>query len=59
MHWTFELIDFLLAIGKSMRRLKEYLVGPGETERQPCQFQTGIISETEYCHFLLPFDRAN
>jgi len=59
MHWTFELIDFLLAIGKSMRRLKEYLVGPGKTKRQPCQFQSRIISETEYCHFLLSFDRAN
>ena len=44
MHRTFELIDFLLAMGKSMRRLKEYLVGPGETKRQPCQFQTRIIS---------------
>ena len=27
-----------------MRRLKKYLVGPGETKRQPCQFQTRIIS---------------
>ena len=44
MHRTFELIDFLLGMGKSMRRLEEYLVGLGETKRQPCQFQTRIIS---------------
>ncbi len=44
MQRTFELIDFLLAMGKSMRRLEEYLVGPGETKRHPCQFQTRIIS---------------
>jgi len=47
MHRTFKLIDFLLGMGKSMRRLKKYLIGPGETKRQSCQFQTRIISETK------------
>jgi|GEM_PF-1026509 hypothetical protein len=59
MHRTFKLIDFFLAMGKSVRRLKKYLIGPGETERQPCSFQSRIISETEYCHFLLLLDQAN
>jgi len=58
MHRTFKLIDFFLEMGKSMRRLKKYLVGPGETKRQSYSFQSRIISETEYCHFPLPFDRA-
>ena len=28
--------DFLLEMGEPMRRLKKYLIGPGETERQSC-----------------------
>jgi hypothetical protein len=44
MHRIFKLIDFFLEMGESMRRLKKYLIGPGETKRQPCQFQTRIIS---------------
>ena len=36
MHRIFELIDSLLATVKSVRRLKKYLVGPGETKRQSC-----------------------
>lgn len=35
MHRTFKLTDFLLGMGESMRRLKKYLVGPGEIKRQP------------------------
>ena len=58
-HRILKLIDFFVEMEESMRRLKKYLVGSGETKRQSCSFQSRIISGTEYCHFLLPFDRAN
>jgi hypothetical protein len=59
MHRIFELIDFLPAMGKSMRRLKKYPVGSGETKKPLCSFQSRIISGTEYRHFLPLFDRVN
>ena len=41
MHQTFELVDFLLALGKSMRGLKKYLVGPEKLKDSRVNFKVG------------------